>query len=254
MTAELTLLAALAIGLAGSSHCLGMCGGIAGSLGTGIAARRPERRWLTAIGYNLGRIGSYTLLGALAGLLVGVIGLGVPAAGWSAALRIATGAVLIAVAAHLLFDWTGLRRIEAVGSRVWRHLAPLAHRLLPVRSPLHALALGALWGWLPCGLVYTALLAAAASGDPLRGAGIMLAFGLGTLPAMTGITLLGQRFGRWHADRRARRVAGAALLAFGLWTMASPLVHLVLHPPGDGHHGHHHAGAAPWSVPPSGDT
>nr|WP_282571302.1 sulfite exporter TauE/SafE family protein [Methylonatrum kenyense] len=232
------------IGFAGSTHCLGMCGGIAGSLGTGMAADRTGRRWLTTIAYNLGRVGSYTLLGALAGLLVAVIGLGLPGTGWSAALRIATGAVLIAVAAYLLFDWSGLRRIEALGGRVWRHLAPLARRLLPVRSPLHALALGALWGWLPCGLVYTALLAAAASGDPARGAGIMLAFGLGTLPAMTGVVILGQRLVQWRGGLGTRRLGGALLLAFGVWTMASPLMHLLQHPSGDGHHGHHHAAAA----------
>lgn len=244
MTAELTLVAAFLIGFAGSTHCLGMCGGIAGSLGSGMAADGAGRRWLTAFAYNLGRVGSYTLLGALAGLLVAVIGLGIPGTGWSAALRIATGAVLIAVAAYLLFDWSGLRRIEAVGGRVWRHLAPLARRLLPVRSPLHALALGALWGWLPCGLVYTALLAAAASGDPARGAGIMLAFGLGTLPAMTGVVILGQRLTQWRGGLGTRRVGGALLLAFGVWTMASPLMHLLQHPSDEAHHGHHHAAAA----------
>ncbi len=244
MTAELTLVAALFIGLAGSTHCLAMCGGIAGSLGTGIAADRRGRRWLTALGYNLGRIASYTLLGAIVGLLVAVIGLGMPAAGWSAALRIATGAVLIAVAAYLLFDWSGLRRIEALGGRFWRHLAPFARRLLPVRSPLHAVALGALWGWLPCGLVYTALLAAAASGNPANGAAIMLAFGIGTLPAMTGMTMLGHRLGHWRTGRGVRRVGGAAVLAFGLWTMASPLMHLMQHEPAESHHGHHHAAAA----------
>ncbi|MCC5809439.1 MAG: sulfite exporter TauE/SafE family protein [Ectothiorhodospiraceae bacterium] len=239
MTAELTLFAALAIGLAGSPHCLGMCGGIASSLGA-TTAGRGGGRWQYALCYNLGRLGSYTLMGALVALLLSLPGITLARPEWGMVLRLATGLVLLAVAAYLLFDWSGLRRIEVVGGRLWRLIGPYARRLLPVQSASGALALGALWGWLPCGLVYTVLLAAAVSGDPVSGAGIMLAFGLGTLPAMTGVTLFGQALRGWQTSRTARRVLGVLLLAFGLWTMASPLAHLT---GGHADHAHHHAAA-----------
>lgn len=224
MSGDLTLLAALAIGLAGSTHCIGMCGGIAGSLGMASTASRRATRLGLALAYNLGRIGSYTAMGALAGLLVGLLGIGIAAPEWGIVLRVVTGCILLAVSAHLLVNWSGLRRIEGVGRHVWRFLGPLAQRLLPVRSAGGALVLGMLWGWLPCGLVYTVLLAAAASGDPLAGAATMLVFGLGTLPAMTGATLFGQTLRRWLTDRRTRRSLGLLMLLFALWTLATPLL------------------------------
>ncbi|MCP1674652.1 sulfite exporter TauE/SafE [Natronocella acetinitrilica] len=237
MTTELTLVAALVIGLAGSTHCLGMCGGIAGSLGAATSTERTGTRLLYATSYNLGRVGSYTLMGVLFASLVGLLGFSLSRPEWGAALRIATGLILLAVAAHLLLDWSGLRRIEVVGGRIWRVLGPIARRLLPVRSMGGALALGALWGWLPCGLVYTVLLAAAVSGDPLIGGGMMLAFGLGTMPAMTGLTVFGQTLRRWLTGTRPRRVLGALLLVFALWTLTVPILHLA----DGGGHDHHEA-------------
>lgn len=234
MIAELTLVAAFLVGLAGSTHCLGMCGGIAGSLGAGIGDSSPHRRWLMALSFNLGRIISYAILGALVALLVFAIGHGIAAPQWGMFLRLLTGAIFIAIACQLLLGWQGLRRIETLGGRVWPHVAPLARRLMPVRSPLQALALGGLWGWLPCGLVYTALLAAAGSGQPLQGAAIMLSFGLGTLPAMTGVTLFGQAIRRWRTGIGGRQLTGLLLLAFGLWTVATPAMHMV----SGEHHGH----------------
>lgn len=227
MDSELTLVAALVIGLAGSPHCLGMCGGIAGSLGAGVHGDTKPRRFGLALCYNLGRLGSYTFMGGVAGALLAGIGATFPVGGWAMVLRLATAAILIAVAVHLLFRWQGLHRIEVLGGRLWRHIGPHARRLLPVQTPGRALALGALWGWLPCGLVYTVLVAAAVSGSGAAGAATMFAFGLGTLPAMTGVTLVGQTLRRWQANGRARRVAGGVLLLFGLWTAAAPLAHLL---------------------------
>lgn len=234
MNAELTLIAALLIGLAGSPHCLGMCGGIAGSLGAGMQGTTSMRRWWLAISYNLGRLASYTFMGAIAATVIAAIGATFAISTWAVVLRLLTAVILIAVAAHLLLNWTGLRRIEAVGGRLWRHIGPLAQRLLPVQTPGRALALGALWGWLPCGLVYTVLIAAAVSGSALAGAAVMFAFGVGTLPAMTGVTVFGQTLRRWQANRNARLITGSLLLVFGLWTAASPAMHLLSGPK----HGH----------------
>lgn len=224
---EPTLLAALLIGLAGSPHCLGMCGGIAGTLGVGLETDTAARRWILALGYNLGRLASYTFMGAVAGLLLSAVGATLPISGWAVLLRLMTAAILLAVAAHLLFGWAGLRRIEIVGARLWQRVGPYARNLLPVRTPGRAIALGALWGWLPCGLVYTVLIAAAASGSGPAGAATMFAFGLGTLPAMTGVTVFGQALRRWQGKRHARVLTGGLLLAFALWTAASPAMHVL---------------------------
>jgi len=233
VTPELTLVAAVLVGLAGSPHCLGMCGGIAGSLGMASnGTDSPGRRLGYALCYNLGRLCSYTVMGALFALLVALAGIGVSRPEWGVGLRIVTGLVLLTVAAHMLFGWSGLRRIEVLGARVWRVIGPQARRLLPVQSAPAALALGALWGWLPCGLVYTMLLVAAASGDPLVGAGVMLAFGIGTLPAMTGVALFAQTLRRWQSRTGTKRLLGGCMLVFALWTLASPLMHLGH---GDGH-------------------
>ncbi len=234
MGTEITLIAALLIGLAGSPHCLGMCGGIAGTLGAGMQGSGTGSRLGLALSYNLGRLASYTFMGAVAAAVVAAIGATFAISTWAAVLRLLTAVILIAVAAHLLFNWTGLRRIEAIGGKLWRHIGPVAQRLLPVRTPTQALGLGALWGWLPCGLVYTVLVAAAVSGSALSGAAVMFAFGLGTLPAMTGVTVFGQALRRWQGNRHARTITGSVLLVFGLWTAASPAMHLLS---GGHHHG-----------------
>lgn len=224
MTAEITFLAALVAGLAGSVHCLGMCGGIAGALGlAGGAGQGGLRSSVNALAYNLGRVTSYAVIGAVAATAVALSGNALSLPGWAGALRLATALLLIAIGLQLAINWSGLRRIESLGGRVWQKLAPLAQRFMPPRTVFHALALGALWGWLPCGLVYTLVLAAAVSGDPLTGAGIMVAFGLGTLPAMTGTALLGGQVNRLRRHPAFRRLAGALLIAFGVWTAILPL-------------------------------
>lgn len=244
--AEITLLAAFLAGLAGSVHCLGMCGGIAGALGMAGGVKENRLRGsLNALLYNLGRAGSYMLIGAAAAGLVALGGAALSVPHWTGALRIATALILLAVGCQLAFNWSGLRRIEQLGGRVWRKLAPLARRFMPPRTPLHALVLGALWGWLPCGLVYTLVLAAAVSGDPLTGATIMLAFGLGTLPAMTGTTLLGGQVNKLRQHPGFRRTAGALLIVFGIWTAVLPASHLANDTDGGQHHRPHEHDAGP---------
>ncbi len=242
MGAEITLLAAFVAGLAGSVHCLGMCGGIAGALGmAGGAGQHRLRGSVNALAYNLGRVGSYMLIGAIAAGLIALGGAALSLTHWAGALRLATALILLAIGFQLAFNWSGLRRIEQLGGRVWQKLAPLARRFMPPRTPFHALALGALWGWLPCGLVYTLVLAAAVSGDPLTGAAIMLAFGLGTLPAMTGTALMGGQVTRFRQHPAFRRTAGALLIAFGLWTAAFPLAHTAHEDGANGHAVQHHS-------------
>ncbi len=232
---QMTLLAALLAGLFGSTHCFGMCGGIAAALGSGNPAiqRGPVR----GLGYQLlfsgGRILSYAIAGAIAGGLSFWLGALIDVPAWSGVLRVATGLVMVAIGLQLAVNWRGLRHIEALGGRFWRRLSPLVGRLLPVRSAPAALGVGMLWGWLPCGLVYTMLLAAVVSGSAAKGGALMLAFGAGTLPAMVTIGASAGGLTQLIGRHSLRRGAGVLLLAFGAWTMATPILHL-----GHGAHGH----------------
>lgn len=221
MIDPLFLLAALLTGLAGVGHCAGMCGGIAGALAHAIPA--GQRSLPLTLCYSAGRLGSYALLGSAVGALASLLS---PADTGTALLvmRLLTGFVLLAIALHLLGATRWMQRLEIAGAAVWRHLAPLARRLLPVTTPPRALALGALWGLLPCGLVYGALLYAATSGSAAAGGLVMLAFGIGTLPAVLGLGLAA----RWLAGhaRAVRNGSGALLLLSALWTLLSTLLAL----------------------------
>lgn len=231
MVLETGLLAALLAGLVGSVHCVGMCGGIAGALGMAGGGRASF-----AAAYSAGRIASYSLAGALAGTLgAGLAG----AAGLGPWLRLVMGIMLMLLGLQIAVNLRLLAPLEAAGARLWTSLAPIARRLVPPRHVGQALVLGALWGWLPCGLVYGMLAAAAGSGGTVNGAAFMAVFGLGTAPAMVGLAWASGRGSGWLGGRR-RRALGWLLVAFGAWTAATPLGILLnadLH--GD-HHGSHH--------------
>lgn len=242
MTDEPGWLAALMMGFFGSVHCIAMCGGIAGALGQALPASEPWRMFARQLGYSAGRISSYACAGALAGgfgLLVG------QALGPSGALllRGLCGALLIASGVWIAGGWAGITRLESIGAHLWRHLAPLSRRLTPADRAWKLWGLGAIWGWLPCGLVYAALGGAAARGSAVAGALWMTVFGLGTLPALlaTGTFALGLR--RVSEGRRTRRFAGALLVAFGIWTLLAVLFvpHAGHSPAPDPHGPHPHA-------------
>jgi len=217
--ADPTLIAGLLAGLAGSGHCLGMCGGISAALGG--AAAPGGRGTACVLGYNLGRVGSYALIGGIAGLLGAGIGQGLGAA--APALRLLAAALMILVGLQIVTGWRLLAPPENAGLRLWQHIAPLARRCMPVRQPGMALLLGALWGWLPCGLVYAMALTAAGMGGAAAGAGFMLAFGLGTLPAMALVGATGSRLTRSLGHAGLRRAAGLAVVVLGAWTAVLPL-------------------------------
>lgn len=184
-----------------------------------IAAATPLRQGATlsrVLAYNAGRIASYMLAGALAGGLAGAA----LALTRIAALQLASywlaNLMLAALGLYLMDWWRCLARLEAAGQLLWRHVQPLVKPLLPMDSPIKAFALGGLWGWLPCGMVYSVLLTALLSGSALAGAAVMLAFGLGTLPMLLGLGLLGARLRRGMQRRGVRLACGALVLGFGL--------------------------------------
>jgi uncharacterized protein len=251
MPLEAGLFAALIAGLVGSVHCFGMCGGIAGALGMAGGGRASF-----AVAYSAGRIASYAVAGAIAGTIgAGLAG----AAGLGPWLRLVMGVVLILLGLQVALNLKLLAPLEAAGAQLWRRLAPIARRLVPPRHAGQALALGALWGWLPCGLVYGMLAAAAGSGSALGGATFMAVFGLGTAPAMVGLAWASGRGGTFLTARR-RRALGWLLVVFGAWTAATPLLRMAgMHEHHDGHpvpeehaeQPHHHHDARLPEVPPA---
>lgn len=240
MTSELPALAgALAFGLFGSLHCVGMCGGIVAALGQAGADRShgPGAIAADAIPYHVGRITSYALAGAGAGAMGAAFSEGV---GGGFAVRVAAGLLLMAGGAYVAGWWMGLGRLERVLTPLWRRISPLTKRLLPADTVPRRLALGALWGWLPCGLVLSALALAAASGGPGQGALTMAAFGLGTAPSLLAVGAFGRFVGGLGRRISVRRGAGVALCVFGLWTIGGPWLMQSLH--GADHAGHHGPG------------
>ncbi len=213
--AEFSIIAVFFVGLLGGVHCLGMCGSIVGIL----TAQLPKEgvRWPFHLAYNGGRIASYALAGALAGA-IGQAGLllrdAVPVQHLLFAL---SSLMLIVLGLYLAGIWSAVRRIEEAGVGLWRRIQPLSRGLLPVTTAPRALLLGALWGWLPCGLVYSVLVTALASGSAQQGALIMLAFALGTLPNLLAIGLFWERCRQWVQSPRVRLAAGLAVATFGVY-------------------------------------
>lgn len=212
------LVSALVLGLLGGGHCIGMCGGLMGALTLAIPADQRQRRLQLLLAYNLGRIASYSL----AGLLLGAAGWALASGPAATALRVVAGLLLIVMGLYLAGWWSGLTRIEGAGRLLWRRIEPLARGLLPVRNARRALLLGSLWGWLPCGLVYSTLLWAASQGDALDSALLMLAFGLGTLPVLLATGLAAERLTAVLRRRGVRIAGGLLVILFGLWTLPGP--------------------------------
>jgi sulfite exporter TauE/SafE len=212
------LISAVVLGLLGGGHCLGMCGGLMGALTMAIPPEQRARRLHLLLAYNLGRVFSYSC----AGLLLGLGGWALANSPAAMALRIVAGLLMICMGLYLAGWWSGLTRIEAVGRTLWRHIQPVAKRLLPVTSLPRALLLGILWGWLPCGLVYSTLLWAASQGNAIDSALLMLAFGLGTLPVLLASGLAAQRLNTLLRQRSLRMAGGLVVIIFGLWTLPGP--------------------------------
>jgi len=215
---------AMILGLLGGGHCLGMCGGLMGALTLAIPPEQRGRRLRLLLAYNLGRILSY----ACAGLLLGLAGWAVASSPAALGLRVVAALLLIAMGLYLAGWWSGLTRIEALGRGLWRHIQPVASRLLPVSSLPRALLLGALWGWLPCGLVYSTLLWAASQGNAGYSAALMLAFGVGTWPVLLATGLAAERVNILLKRRSVRVAGGVLVMLFGIWTLPGPHQHWLM--------------------------
>ena len=216
-----TLLAAFAVGVLGGVHCLGMCGGIVGAISVSHA-QSASPAWPRLLAYNLGRMSSYVIAGAVAGL-VGAALLGALPQG-QRLLELLAAVFLILLGLYLGGWWPILARLERVGGRFWRRIEPLGRRFIPVRHAGQAFVVGGLWGWLPCGLVYSVLVWTLASGSAANGALLMAAFALGTLPNLMLMGLFAARLARFVRDERVRQGAGGLLIAYGVWRIVTILM------------------------------
>lgn len=203
------------VGILGGVHCVGMCGGIVSALALQMPA--TKKAWPIHLAYNIGRITSYTVAGALMGALSN---LGLLLNHWlpvQMALYVAANLMMMGLGLYLIGMTRALAFTERAGQVLWRYVQPVTRRFLPVRGVAQALPLGIVWGWLPCGLVYSVLTLALLSGSAARGALTMLAFGLGTLPNLMLAGLLLARFRRIMQGRALRLGSGFTVLAFGVW-------------------------------------
>lgn len=214
------LMTALLAGLLGSGHCFGMCGGIAVGLGN-----LPRQGFMSALIFNLGRLSSYALLGAISAWLLGSVGGVFNVPQWGFVLRLLTAVMILLIGLQFLFGWQFLGAIERVGARVWKKILPLAVKASALPGGSGRLLLGLCWGLLPCGLVYSVLLTASSTGTALTGAIVMFAFGIGTLPSMLGMSLAAPALSRVLADKWTRKLMGAALVLLAVLSVSLLVVH-----------------------------
>jgi sulfite exporter TauE/SafE len=220
---SVSLLGAFIAGTAGSVHCVAMCGGLSGALGfrSRNGSASAGRTFGHSVTYQIGRLSSYTMAGALVGTLGASLLTAFDIARLANIMRLLAGVVLMAAAIGILSAWRPLAPLERLGGRLWTHIAPLARRV-SATSTGGSLALGMLWGFLPCGMVYSMLLVATLAGSTAQGAATMLCFGLGTAPAMLAAGLMSATILRLRAGPRLNAVGGSLLLICGLLTLLAP--------------------------------
>jgi sulfite exporter TauE/SafE len=206
---------AFLMGLIGSGHCIAMCGGIASSL---QLASNKRQTWLYSLAYNSGRALSYMLAGAL---VAGVSSqFATQNSAFSLFLSFLAGIFMLLVGVYIMRLAATLQWLEKLGKTlIWQHLIKLNKYLMPIDSPLNALGYGALWGWLPCGLVYSALTWAMTSGTAINGALVMLAFALGTFPAMITLGVAAQKLNTLFNHPWTRIILGSVIIWYGIYLL-----------------------------------
>ncbi|MCU7798672.1 MAG: sulfite exporter TauE/SafE family protein [gamma proteobacterium symbiont of Lucinoma myriamae] len=236
MPVEISYITAFFAGLLGGVHCLGMCGGIVGALTFGIkqdneaipvnspgkdaaSTKSSKSLFPYILAYNSGRLFSYTI----AGLLVGGISMlasNLPILNnLQFILQIFAAVFMIALGLYIGGWWFGLRKIEKAGGMIWKRIEPVSRQFIPVKSPYQAFILGTLWGWLPCGLVYTILIWSISTGSAIEGGLLMLSFGLGTLPLLLAMGIFATSLSSFIRKNWVRALAGGIIIAFGVFSL-----------------------------------
>ncbi|MCU7937882.1 MAG: sulfite exporter TauE/SafE family protein [gamma proteobacterium symbiont of Bathyaustriella thionipta] len=238
MPVEISYITAFFAGLLGGVHCLGMCGGIVGALTFGIKqddgavpvnAPASDSNNIPSIAsntlfpyilaYNGGRLFSYTIAGILVGG-ISMLATNLPVLhNIQFSLQIFAAVFMIALGLYIGGWWFGLRKIEKAGGMLWKHIEPVSRKFIPVKSPFQAFILGTLWGWLPCGLVYTILIWSISTGSAIEGGLLMLSFGLGTLPLLLAMGVFATSLTSFIRKNWVRALAGGIIIAFGVFSL-----------------------------------
>ena len=209
---EINYLGAFLIGIAGGVHCIGMCGGIASAFSFAIPKGESQLPYI--ISYNLGRILSYTMAGAITGFIGGIATLNIQT---NLPILHIISIVFLVLLALYIGDWyKGLSALEKLGGVLWKVISPWSKKLIPFKNPVYTMAYGMIWGWLPCGLVYSVLTWSLASESALQGALVMLSFGLGTLPTLLAASLGASFLVPIFQHKMTRKIISLLLLGFSL--------------------------------------
>lgn len=208
-------LAAFVIGLFSSLHCIGMCGSIIGTLTYSLSQElRNNKRILFSIilSYNLGRVASYAIAGAVVGLLSLPFSQGIA----YRFLQLASATIMAGAGLYIGGWFPRFAYIEKMGSRFWKLIEPFGRKMIPVKTRGQAMLFGMIWGWLPCGLIYTALALAATTGNIMHSSMTMLAFGLGTLPAVVGVGIMTSLLAKLSKAQLFKQIVGVLFIIFAL--------------------------------------
>jgi len=225
-----TLIIIFLMGLLGSVHCLGMCGGVVGLLTSALPENlrsNSKQASLYHLNYNTGRILSYILMGALFGLAGELLSSMLKMSILDHVLRVFSGVLMVLVGLYIANWYAGIQVLEKIGVKLWTRLQPISRKFLPVTSLKNAFLVGLFWGGIPCGLVYSALSFAALSGSAIHGGLIMLAFGLGTLPSLLLMAGFSSTLSQAIKKPMVRRFSGALIIILGVWALLTPVKSLV---------------------------
>lgn len=222
MLTESTYFIAFTFGFLGSTHCAPMCGGIVGVLSQ-QTNHAPHQAITKTLSYNAGRILSYSFIGLIAGAISQAALSPFDMQAMMLFSKYLTSLFMLAFGFYL-FGWLNfLSYLEQLGQRLWKRISPLGRQLLPIQNKRGAFFLGLIWGWLPCGLVYSALAWSLASAHPLSGALIMLYFGLGTLPMLLTMGVASEKLLHIRNSPIIRRIAGGVIIIFALIKLIGPM-------------------------------
>jgi len=224
------LLGVFLMGFLGGVHCLGMCGGVVAMLTAGLDPQtrgNPRKIALFHLNYNLGRILSYVLMGALFGLFGSLLTQSLQMNTLDTSLRIFSGVLMIMVGLYIGNWSSSIQILEKIGSKFWALLQPLTQRFLPIKNLRSAFFTGLLWGGIPCGLVYGALSFAIISGSATQGGMIMLAFGLGTLPSLLLMASLSTKLTYLIQKSWVRKASGLIIIILGVVALWMPINSLI---------------------------
>jgi sulfite exporter TauE/SafE len=232
-------LVAFGMGLFSSMHCIGMCGSIIGTLTLSLSPdiRNNKKLLLPFVfNYNFGRITSYTIAGALVGVIEALLTMHLGQTQGHRTLQLLSAVIMAGAGLYIAGWFPRFAYIEKAGIYFWKKIEPYGRKLIPVKNHTQAYLFGMVWGWLPCGLVYAALTLAATAGDVSKSAMTMLAFGLGTLPAVMGVGIMTHVLTRLSRMQRFKQAIGLFMMALALlaalpWLnpMAFTTTHIATH-------------------------